>query len=201
MDAENQRAGSSFLGLGTVEETTALELEACREYEIVVQWGCAKTSTRKVPGTVDFGHGGLRIGGCKRLNPDEAINNAVQLAKRSEQVILFAGLSGEWEFEGEDRTSMDLPHGTDDLISKVLDANPDTVVVLQSGTPVTMPWVEKARAIVHAWYGGNETGHGTTDVLFGDVNPVSAQSSFADSYRSSVSDCSQANSLLPSHAG
>ena len=172
-NVEHQRAGSSFLGLGTVEETAALELEANKEYEVSVQWGCARTSTRKVPGTVDFGHGGLRIGGCKRLDPEQAVNEAVQLAAGSDQVILFAGLSGEWESEGEDRTSMDLPAGTDDLISRVLDANPDTVVVLQSGTPVTMPWAEKVKAVMHAWYGGNETGHGIADVLFGDVNPVS----------------------------
>jgi beta-glucosidase len=182
-NVEDQRAGSSFLGVGTVEETAALELEAGKAYDITVQWACAKTSTRKVTGTVDFGHGGLRFGGCKRLDRHEAIKDAVQLAKSSEQVILFAGLSGEWESEGDDRTGMDLPPGTDELISRVLDANADTVVVLQSGTPVTMPWADKAKAIVHAWYGGNETGHGIADVLFGDVNPVSVVSSHAVSER------------------
>ena len=66
---------------------------------------------------------------------------------------------------------MDLPGRTDDLISAVAEANPNTVVVLQSGTPVTMPWIDKISGLVHAWYGGNETGNAIADVLFGDVNP------------------------------
>jgi beta-glucosidase len=66
---------------------------------------------------------------------------------------------------------MDLPGYTDDLIHAVADANPNTVVVIQSGTPVTMPWVDKVSSIVQAWYGGNETGNAIADVLYGDVNP------------------------------
>jgi beta-glucosidase len=57
------------------------------------------------------------------------------------------------------------------MISQVLDAAPNAVIVNQSGTPVTMPWADKAKCIVQAWYGGNESGHGLADVLFGDVNP------------------------------
>jgi beta-glucosidase len=53
----------------------------------------------------------------------------------------------------------------------VLAANPNTAVVIQSGTPVTMPWRDSAAALVQAWYGGNETGNAIADVLFGDVNP------------------------------
>lgn len=68
---------------------------------------------------------------------------------------------------------MNLPPYSDILISKVLDANPNTVVVIQSGTPVTMPWISKCKSLLHAWYGGNETGNGIADVLFGIVNPVS----------------------------
>jgi beta-glucosidase len=69
---------------------------------------------------------------------------------------------------------MSLPPHIDELISKVLDANPNTAIVIQSGTPVEMPWIQKAKAVLHAWYGGNETGNGIADVLFGDVNPVGA---------------------------
>lgn len=67
---------------------------------------------------------------------------------------------------------MDLPAGTEALISAVTAANPNTVVVIQSGTPVTMtPWVASTPALMQAWYGGNETGNAIADVLFGDVNP------------------------------
>ncbi|KAI0167516.1 beta-glucosidase precursor [Pestalotiopsis sp. NC0098] len=168
---ENQRPGPSFLGSGTMEETASVELVGGQAYKISVQWGCAKTSKLKAPGTVDFGHGGFRISGCKRLDPARGIADAVQLARNSDQVILFAGLSGEWESEGEDRETMDLPPHTDELIDRVLEANPNTVIVIQSGTPVLMPWINKAKAVLHAWYGGNETGNGIAEVVFGDVNP------------------------------
>jgi beta-glucosidase len=137
----------------------------------LVQWGCAKTSKLKAPGTVDFGHGGFRFSCCKQLCPKTAIEEAEKLARSVDQVVLFAGLSGEWESEGQDRETMDLPPNTDELISRVLKANPNTAIVIQSGTPVAMPWIDKAKAVVHAWYGGNETGNGIADVIFGDVNP------------------------------
>jgi len=66
---------------------------------------------------------------------------------------------------------MNLPGRTDELISAVADANPNVVVVLQSGTPVSMPWAYKVSTLVQAWYGGNETGNAIADILFGDVNP------------------------------
>lgn len=171
-NVENQKSGSSFLGSGTVEELGQKELIAGQEYKILVQWGCAKTSSLKAPGVVDFGHGGFSFGGCKRLNPVQSIKDAVELAWTVDQVVLFAGLSKEWETEGQDRENMNLPPHSDELISEVLKANPNTVVVIQSGTPVAMPWIEDAKAVVHAWYGGNETGNSIADVIYGDVNPV-----------------------------
>ncbi|PWY75366.1 hypothetical protein BO70DRAFT_372618 [Aspergillus heteromorphus CBS 117.55] len=170
-NADVQRPGPSFLGSGTMEERGTMELVAGRQYRVHVQWGCAKTSKFKVPGVVDFGHGGFRFGACRQLSPQEGIEEAVKLAANVDQVVLMAGLSAEWESEGEDRMHMDLPPHTDELIARVLKANPDTVVVLQSGTPMAMPWITEAKAVLHAWYGGNETGNGLADVIFGDVNP------------------------------
>jgi beta-glucosidase len=66
---------------------------------------------------------------------------------------------------------MDLPGHMDDLISAVAKANSNTAVVMQSGTPVSMPWIDEVPALIQAWYGGNETGNAIADVLFGDVNP------------------------------
>ncbi|KAJ9206276.1 hypothetical protein DTO280E4_61 [Paecilomyces variotii] len=107
----------------------------------------------------------------KVLNQEDSIAAAVDLASKTEQVVIFAGLSGEWETEGYDRDHMGLPPGSDILISRVLRANPNTVVVIQSGTPVTMPWAGDAKALLQAWYGGNEGGNGIADVLYGNVNP------------------------------
>jgi beta-glucosidase len=66
---------------------------------------------------------------------------------------------------------MELPTGINNLITRVLEANPNAIVVTQGGTPFNMTWHENAKALVHAWYGGNEIGNGIADVLFGDVNP------------------------------
>lgn len=66
---------------------------------------------------------------------------------------------------------MDLPGHTNKLVKAVLAANHNTAIVIQSGTPVTMPWVNSAPAILQAWYGGNETGNAIADILYGDVNP------------------------------
>ena len=171
-NAANQVQGTSFLGTGTIEVIGNKELIAGKSYNVLVQYGCSKTSSLKVPsGVVAFGHGGLRIGGCKSLCPKQGIEEAIKIAKSIDQVVLFAGLSGEWESEGEDRPTMDLPPGTDALISAVLDANPNTAIVIQSGTPVSMPWADKAKTVLQAWFGGNETGNGIADVIFGDTNP------------------------------
>jgi beta-glucosidase len=77
----------------------------------------------------------------------------------------------DWESEGSDRDSMSLPGHMDALISAVSNANPSTVVVMQSGTPVGMPWISSVNALIYAWYGGNETGNAIADILFGNVNP------------------------------
>ncbi|KAH6894609.1 glycoside hydrolase superfamily [Thelonectria olida] len=171
-NVENQRLGTSFLGSGTVEETGSKTFEAGKQYRVLVKWGCSKTSTLKVSGVVDFGQGGLRFSGCPKLDPAKAIEDAVEVARSVDQVVLCIGTSGEWESEGQDRTSMALPPGTDELVEAVIKANPNTAIVVQSGTPVSMPWIDRANAVLQAWFGGNEGGNGIADVLFGVVNPA-----------------------------
>lgn len=170
-NVHDQRPGTAFFGSGTVEEIGSMALEAGKSYKVRVEFGTAPTAKSSSRATVSFGAGGLRVGGCKRIDPEKAIVDAVKLASEVEQVVVFAGLNSDWEGEGSDRPDMNLPPYSDELISKVLDANPKAAIVLQSGTPVSMPWVDKACALVQAWYGGNETGNAIADVLFGDVNP------------------------------
>lgn len=170
-NSTNQRGGSSFFGTGTVEERGSKELKAGTPYKILFQFGTAPTSKLVKRGTVEFGAGGFRFGGCRRLSQEESIAHAVELASKTEQVVVFTGLNSEWETEGYDRDHMDLPPGSDELISRVLEANPKAAIVIQSGTPVTMPWIDKANVLAQAWYGGNEAGNGIADVLYGDVNP------------------------------
>ncbi|KAK9357937.1 glycosyl hydrolase family 3 C-terminal domain-containing protein [Lipomyces starkeyi] len=165
-----QRQGGAFFNNGTIEEIGKIDLETGTTYEVKVEFGSSSTCKLETAIT-DLPGGGLRIGVAKTLEADAEIRKAVEAAKLADQVILTVGLSGDWESEGYDRTNMKLLGATDSLVDAVLDANPNTVVVVQSGTPVEMPWISKAKAIVEAWYGGNETGNGIADILFGDVNP------------------------------
>ena len=80
-------------------------------------------------------------------------------------------MQSEFESEGFDRPDMDLPGHINELISAVAAANPNTAVVLQSGTPVTMPWIGEVKAVLQAWFGGNECGNAIADVLLGTKNP------------------------------
>lgn len=169
----NQRQGTSFFGIGTPEERGSIRLNAHQSYRIYVEYGTAPTSNLKLHGVVSFGPGGLRLGGCRRIDPEQAIQHAVDLAAQVDQVVVCVGLNGDWESEGFDRPHMDLPPMSDQLVHQVLAVQPNAVVVVQSGTPVTMPWVHSTKALLQAWYGGNEAGHGIADVLFGDINPVS----------------------------
>ncbi len=93
---------------------------------------------------------------------------AAALAKGADAVIVFAT---QWTIEGEDVPDMTLPNGQDALITAVAAANPKTVVVLETGGPVLMPWLGKVGAVVEAWYPGAKGGDAIADILFGDVNP------------------------------
>ncbi|EEY18191.1 beta-glucosidase [Verticillium alfalfae VaMs.102] len=165
-----QRQGDAFFGTATVEERGTTELKKGETYTFKVQFTSAPAS--KLQGNnVVFGGGALRIGGCKVIDDKEEIRKAAELARDADQVIICSGLNADWETEGHDRDHMDLPGYLNKLISTVGKANPNTVVVNQSGTPVTMPWINDVAAVIQAWYGGNETGNAIADVLFGDVNP------------------------------
>ncbi|EED16123.1 beta-glucosidase precursor, putative [Talaromyces stipitatus ATCC 10500] len=171
-NATNQVRGDTFFATGTREEFNTIFLEKGRAYEIYVDFGSIATYTLEVASTAPFGGGGLRLGCTRVFDPQGEIQKAVALAKAAEQVVLCIGLNGEWESEGFDRDNMDLPGYTDELVRAVAQVNPNTAVIVQSGTPVTMPWVDQVPAILQAWYGGNETGNGIADVIFGKKNPA-----------------------------
>ncbi|WP_420641605.1 glycoside hydrolase family 3 C-terminal domain-containing protein [Candidatus Leptofilum sp.] len=101
----------------------------------------------------------------------DPIQAAVDLAAKADVAIIVAGLTREWESEGFDRENMTLPGEQNQLISRVAAANPRTVVVLNAGSPVEMPWLEAVPTVLQQWYGGQDAGNALADVLFGDVNP------------------------------
>lgn len=104
-------------------------------------------------------------------NAQRLINEAVELAKRCDAVIFVGGLNHDYDTEGLDRNDMKLPYGQDAVVEALLSARPDTVVVLYGGSPVEMPWADRAKAIVWSYYAGMEGGTALAQVLFGEVNP------------------------------
>jgi beta-glucosidase len=102
---------------------------------------------------------------------DEEIAAAVDLAARSDVAVMVVGTTAEVESEGFDRTSLALPGRQDELVRRVAAANPRTVVVVNSGAPVLLPWVDDVAAVLLTWFGGQEFGHALADVLLGYAEP------------------------------
>ncbi|KAL1680722.1 glycoside hydrolase family 3 protein [Schizophyllum commune] len=165
----NPELGEAFFGLGTVDvKRTVKGLKAGQTYDLEIRINSADFQARSSPFEC---YGGIRLGAMPSTDAEEAIREAVEVARESDVALLIIGLNHDWESEGFDRPDMKLPGLTNRLVSEVLKANPNTVVVNQSGTPVEMPWVDEAHTLLQAFYGGNEVGTGLADVLFGNVNP------------------------------
>ena len=96
---------------------------------------------------------------------------AVDLAKDADEVIFVGGLNHDYDTEGRDRDNMKLPYGQDELIEALLDVNPNTIVVMVAGSPVEMPWADRAKSIVWCYFSGMETGNALADILLGKVSP------------------------------
>ncbi|MBI0385407.1 hypothetical protein JBE27_56355, partial [Streptomyces albiflaviniger] len=106
-NTKNQKQGSAFFGTATIEEIGTKELKAGQTYKVLFQFGSAPTSDLDTRGIVAFGPGGFRFGASRQVGQEELIANAVEQAKTAEQVVIFAGLTLEWETEGHDREHMD----------------------------------------------------------------------------------------------
>ena len=102
---------------------------------------------------------------------DEEIDRAVSLARSSDVAVVVVGTTEEVESEGFDRGSLALPGRQDELVSRVAQANPDTIVVVNSGAPVLLPWADSVAAVILAWFPGQEFGNALADVLLGDAEP------------------------------
>jgi beta-glucosidase len=96
------------------------------------------------------------------------VSAAAALAKTCDVAIVFVN---QWTSEGMDLKNLSLPDNQDALIAAVAAANPKTIVVLETGTAVTMPWLDQVSAVAEAWYSGSRGAEAVVNVLFGDVNP------------------------------
>ncbi|MDW8147943.1 MAG: glycoside hydrolase family 3 C-terminal domain-containing protein [Roseiflexaceae bacterium] len=155
-----QTRGDAFFGAGSAEVMAPILLEAGRTYALRLEYSNQGTATLAA----------VRLGYLPPIAED-AIERAAALATQSNVALVFVGLNADWESEGRDRPHMDLVGRQNELVERVAAANPRTVVVLQTGSPVTMPWLDRVAAVLQAWYPGQECGNAIAAVLFGDVNP------------------------------
>jgi beta-glucosidase len=118
-----------------------------------------------------FQSGGNAVAQLRIIEPgSDPLAEVVEAARASDVAVVCVTTRGT-EGEGQDRPSMTLPEGQDELVRRVVAANPRTVVVLNNGTPVSMPWLGRVPALVETWFPGQEGGRALAGVLFGDVNP------------------------------
>lgn len=103
----------------------------------------------------------------------EMKDEALKLAKDADYVLFIGGLNKHngQDCEGNDRASLGLPYGQDELISALTKVNKNTVVVLITGNAVAMPWINEVPAVLQAWYSGSEAGNALANILVGDANP------------------------------
>jgi beta-glucosidase len=152
--------GPEFFGLGSEQLEVAIDLTAGTEVQLVLEY----TSTMS-----QFLHG-VKIG---HRAPDDGrgIERAVEAARAADVAVVVVGTTEEWECEGHDRLTMDLPGQQDELVRRVCEVNPRTVVVVCAGAPVSMPWAGDAAAVLVPWLGGQEVAHALDDVLVGRADP------------------------------
>ena len=156
----HQTPSEEYFGAGSTEVQKVVSLEAGHEYLLTVEF--ARLAAAML--------GAVRLGVLPPV-PAGAIERAAKLAADSDVAIVCVGFGGDWQSEGFDRKDMELPGQQHTLVEQVAAANPHTIVVLNTGSPITMPWLESVAAVVQAWYPGQECGNAIADVLFGDVIP------------------------------
>ncbi|MDA9660200.1 glycoside hydrolase family 3 C-terminal domain-containing protein [Pseudomonadota bacterium] len=109
--------------------------------------------------------------GCKAPDEVDIFQEAIEKASNADEVLLIVGTNSDWETEGNDRADFNLPANQNKLIEAILDANQNTVIAINTGSPVHMPWAKKANAIIQTWFAGQEFGNALVDILSGKVNP------------------------------
>ncbi|HJW00103.1 MAG TPA: glycoside hydrolase family 3 C-terminal domain-containing protein [Arthrobacter sp.] len=104
-------------------------------------------------------------------DPDALISDAAEAARAAEVAVVVVGTNSRVESEGYDRTSLELPGLQDRLVHAVAAANPRTIVIVNSGSPVLLPWRNEVAATLIGYFGGQEFGHALTDILTGATEP------------------------------
>ena len=151
--------GVDFFGMASRDLTAELDLIEGRSYEIVVEFDRHEALLA-----------GFKVG-FRTVDADRLLDRAVIAAEQCDAAIVFVGTTAEWETEGRDRTTLGLPGRQDELITRVAAVNRRTVVVINAGAPVSMPWVDEVGAVLQCWFGGQEMDRAVVDVLLGRSEP------------------------------
>ncbi len=150
--------GEAFFTFGSASKKGVTNLQKGEAYKIEVQY--------KFEGSFPA----VYIG-CQAPDDVDIFQEALETASHADDVILIVGTNSDWETEGNDRADFNLPANQNKLIEAILEANQNTVVVINTGSPIHMPWEKKAKAIIQTWFAGQEFGNALVDILSGEVNP------------------------------
>ncbi|MFP4581185.1 MAG: glycoside hydrolase family 3 C-terminal domain-containing protein [Candidatus Sumerlaeia bacterium] len=161
---DDQVIRTSPEGYNSIVSTT-VDLEADRDYDLICEF--------RNPTVQLYPHLKIMAAYIPTAEEEDAeIAKAREAAKSSDAaLVVVGGMEDVYESEGKDRPTLDLPGRQDDLIRAVAAVNKRTIVVINTGSPVAMPWVDDVAAVVHCWYGGLEIGNAVANVLSGKVNP------------------------------
>ena len=152
--------GGAFFGFGTEEIGASLDLVAGRAIELTVEF----TNT----GTAIFS--GVRVG-LVAPESEDLMGRAESLAAASDLAIVVVGTNDDWETEGQDRDSWELPGEQRELIQRITKVNECTIVILNVGSPHDLSWLREPAAVLYVGFGGQELGDALVDMLFGLTEP------------------------------
>lgn len=159
-DLSTPQTGGAFFGQGNPELRGTAPLEAGVPCQIDIDYAYLEYDMLR----------GLIVGAEPPVTGD-TITAAAEVAAAAEIAIVVVGTNDDWETEGEDRVDMVLPGRQDELIERVVAANPNTIVVINAGSPVAMPWIDSVPAVMQVWFPGEEFGNSVSDVLLGVDEP------------------------------
>ena len=152
--------GDDFFGMGSVVISASVQLTAGRETPIVIEYSSRDS----------FMLCGARVGLKSQVDRD-LIAEAEEAAAAADVAVVVVGTNADWETEGRDRDWFDLPGDQPQLIRRVAAANPNTVVVVNTGGACNLDWADEAAGVLVAGFGGQEMGYAVADVLFGQADP------------------------------
>jgi beta-glucosidase len=160
VDIPAGESGGTVFGYAAPERRVTIELEAGRAYAIEVDYPLAVAEVFR----------GFAVG-ARHVPADDPIATAAAVAATADAAVVVVGTDEFWETEAEDRTTLSLPGDQDALVTAIAAVNPHTVVIVNSGAPVTMPWLDDVAAVVQLWFPGQELGDALAAVLAGDEEP------------------------------